>query len=166
MKTKRIIAAFLIVLSLIALMVPVFASAAGQVCSSVSGSGACNAKKTFTVTTNNKWLLAKKYVQISVTPGKAVYSGVSNKEYSHYGCYNVKVVDTSTGKTVSNKSYKNTDSFKITLPKRNTTYEVTITAWNSTSLHLYNTIKYGGFSRWKSAPTWTAIKDNNVTYCA
>ena len=139
-------------------------SLAANVCSSVSGSGNCESSTSFEATTGKGWIRGQT-ITLTGTKGtyRLEYAPNPDKVHSSYGFYEVRVYDTKTGKTTIS-DWRNKKSIKIKLPEKNRKYIITVKA-RSASYIEQNTIQWAGFRRWTKAPTWSASRTANVTYC-
>ena len=165
-RTMKQISCFLLIATMVFSMLAIPGLAANT-CSSISGSGDCGEVTTFTAKTNGKWTNGS--ITLKGTKGTSHYTTVSGtvKEYSIYGYYTVSAKNTKTGKIEVEKYWENSSSVKIKL-KKNTTYEITVRAYEGAMIQARRIFK-GGFgdttAKWDSAPTWSAVKTKNVTYC-
>ena len=134
-------------------------SSAANVCYDIAGNS--NNSKTFTATTDGWWLTNGK-ITLTQTKGTATkdsYKGGGS--YSTYSYYTIKV----TSKNYS-RTYKMTGKSKtITLPKRNTTYKITVSPANRVTMRVSMGSKNRWFNRWKTPSKWSAASTKHVNFC-
>ena len=164
-RTMKQISCFLLVFTMVISMLAIPGLAANT-CSSISGSGDCRAVNTFTATTNRNWTNGS--ITLKGTRGTYSYTaygvgGASTKTNSAFGYYLVTAKNLKTGKIEVKKEWKNSSSLKIRL-KKDTSYQIQVRAFDEYQNNASRLFK-GGFGNWTSAPTWSAVKTRNVTYC-
>lgn len=165
-RTMKQISCFLLMFAMVFTML-VIPSHAANTCSSISGSGDCGATTTFTATTNGKWTNGS--ITLKGTKGTSHRTKASGavQSYSIYGYYRVTAQNMKTGKVEFSKNWENSGSIRIKL-KKNTTYKITVQAYQGNEIHARRLGKGGFgdlFATWDSAPSWSAVKTKNVTYC-
>lgn len=164
-RTMKQISCFLLIFTMVISMLAIPGLAANT-CSSISGSGDCGVKTTFIAKTNRNWTNGS--ITLKGTRGTYSYTiygatGAYTKTNSAFGYYLVTAKNLKTGKIEVEKQWKNSSSLKIRL-KKNTSYQIQVWAYDVGQTHLSRLFK-GGFDKWTSAPTWSAVKTRNVTYC-
>lgn len=161
-RTMKQLSCFLLVFTMVISMLAIPGLAANT-CSSISGSGDCGAKTTFIAKTNRNWTNGSITLKGTKKGTYSRYTATGTTENTCYGYYLVTATNQKTGKIEVEKEWKNSSSLKIRL-KKNTSYKIEVWAYEAHQIHAFR-IFNGGFCRWTSAPTWSAVKTRNVTYC-
>lgn len=154
---KKVIALTLCVCLLVSLLV-IDASAANA-CYNVGGTS--NGATTFTAETNGWWLTNGK-ITLKQSTGTAVkdsYKGGGS--YSTYSYYTIKVTAKGYSKTYSMTGKSKT----ITLPKRNTTYKISVSPGNRATMRIKMGSKNRWFSSWRTPSKWSASSTKHVSFC-
>lgn len=134
-------------------------ASAANVCYDIAGNS--NSSKTFTATTDRWWLTNAK-IKITQTTGTAIKDSFKGGgSYSTYSYYTINV----TSKNYS-KTYKMTGKSKtITLPKKNTTYKITVKPANRATMRISMGSKNRWFNRWRTPSRWSAASTKHVNFC-
>ena len=143
-----------------------FSSLAANQCKNVGGSGNCESSSSFTAITGKGWIRGQT-ITLTSTKGSfnLIYAPNPEKVYKAYGYYQVTVCDTKTNK-VTRYDWNGKKTIKIKLPDKNRKYRITVTARDRSYIEQCRIISWGGFMGWLYAPTWSATRTANVTYCS
>lgn len=157
------------IIALLCGVIPFSSASAANVCYDISGN--LNSTTKFEVTTGGKLFSSEKIV-ITQSKGTILRRkfGSSNGtwSFSEYGCFNVKVKDNKTGKTVYSKTHWKGN--KLTIPssrlKRNRAYSVIIEGIPYDFVGSgYTTVKYK-FIKWEKPASWRVTKTGgNILVC-